>query len=706
MLVVSIPASDNEIGGEWGQRALSRLKNAVGRVESSWRPASPDEGFEIVRRRLFEPIQDKQAFVALDAVARAFVSMYGAPHSEFPSECREAEYERRIKLAYPIHPELFDRLYNDWSTLDKFQRTRGVLRLMAAVIHSLWERSDGNLLVMPATIPIDDPAVQFELTRYLDDQWTPVIAKDVDGEHSLPLRLDREAPNLGRYSACRRVARTIYIGSAPTQRAANRGIDDRQVKLGCVQPGETVATFGDAIRRLTDRATYLYVDGSRYWFSTQPTVTRLAEDRASQLHEHDVMDEIIRRLRDEARSRGDFHRVHACVRGSDIPDEHEARLVILGPEFPHGKGQAGSEALKMARDILDSRGSTPRSYRNTLVFLAGDAVRLKDLQMAIRQFLSWKSIWDEREQLNLDPFQSKQADTKRKNADDTVTVRIPETYQWLLIPNQHDPKGESEWTEIRLQGSDSLALRASKRLKCEELLLVQMGAVRLRLELDRVPLWRGNDVTVKNLVEDFATYLYLPRLRDSDVLIAAIREGIMLPTWQSEAFAYAQSKNEDGRYLGLITGGAGTVQQEGGSVVIKPDVAVQQQQKDFEATAAKAENDSATTDESNQAREHNQAVDTTDSGKSSVHNMEKESTSPVYRRFHGSVKLDSLRVGRDSGRIADEVIQHLVKLIGADVHVTLEIQARLQDGVSEKTIRDVTENCRTLRFDTFGFEEE
>ncbi|MDI9379266.1 Swt1 family HEPN domain-containing protein [Syntrophorhabdus aromaticivorans] len=704
LLVVSIPASDNEIGGEWGQRALSRLKNAIGRVESSWRPASPDEGFEIVRRRLFEPLHEKQAFVARDAVARAFVEMYGTQHSEFPSECREAEYERRIKLAYPIHPELFDRLYNDWSTLDKFQRTRGVLRLMAAVIHSLWERQDGNLLIMPATIPIDDPAVQFELTRYLDDQWTPVIAKDVDGEHSLPLRLDRDAPNLGRYSACRRVARTIYVGSAPTQRAANRGIDDRQVKLGCVQPGETVATFGDAIRRLTDRATYLYVDGSRYWYSTQPTVTRLAEDRANQLHEHDVMDEIVRRLRDEARSRGDFHRVHVCLSSSDILDEHEARLVVLGPEHPHSKGQADSAARKEAQAILDSRGSSPRSYKNTLVFLAGDASRLKDLQTAIRQFLAWKSIWDEREQLNLDPFQSKQADTKRKNADDTVNVRIPEAYQWLLVPNQPDPKGSPEWTETRLQGSDSLALRASKKLKSEEMLLVQMGGVRLRLELDRVPLWRGNDVLVKQLVEDFATYLYLPRLRDSDVLIAAIREGITLLTWQSETFAYAQSKDADGRYLGLVGGGSAAVQSEGGSIVVKPDVAAEQQRRDAEAAKAKAGNGSATVAESERTGEQGQAA-----GAETTRGADTDTPpppAPTYRRFHGSVQLDSLRVGRDASRIADEVIQHLSKYIGANVEVTLEIRAEMPDGATEKTIRDVTENCRTLRFDSFGFEEE
>ena len=279
LLVVSIPASESphqradhgvtdiEVGGERGREALARLKNAIGRVEASWRPASPDEGFEIVRRRLFQPLTGDQ-FVARDAVARAFSELYGQQQQEFPPECREADYERRIKMAYPIHPELFDRLYNDWSTLDKFQRTRGVLRLMAAVIHSLWERNDANLLIMPATVPVDDPRVQFELTRYLEDHWVPVIEKDVDGANSLPLALDRDNPNLGRYSACRRVARTIYMGSAPTQRAANRGIDDRQVKLGCVQPGEAVATFGDALRRLTDRATYLYVDGKRYWYST------------------------------------------------------------------------------------------------------------------------------------------------------------------------------------------------------------------------------------------------------------------------------------------------------------------------------------------------------------------------------------------------------------------------------------------------------
>ena len=188
-------ADDVEVGGQRGREALDRLRNVVGRVESSWRPASAEEGFEIVRRRLFEPIADPAQFKDRDVVARAFADLYRTQQQEFPPECRDADYEKRIRATYPIHPEIFDRLYGDWSTLAKFQRTRGVLRLMAAVIHSRWEKGDRNPMILPASIPIDDPRVQFELTRYLPDNWVPVIEKDVDGPGSLPLRLDGEVPN-------------------------------------------------------------------------------------------------------------------------------------------------------------------------------------------------------------------------------------------------------------------------------------------------------------------------------------------------------------------------------------------------------------------------------------------------------------------------------------------------------------------------------
>ena len=569
LLVISLPASDTagsphaqaddvEVGGQRGREALDRLRNVVGRVESSWRPASAEEGFEIVRRRLFEPMADPEQFKDRDVVARAFADFYRTQHQEFPPECRDADYEKRIKAAYPIHPEIFDRLYTDWSTLVKFQRTRGVLRLMAAVIHSLWEKGDKTPLILPANISIDDPRVQFELTRYLSDNWVPMIEKDVDGPNSLPLRLDGEVPNLGKFSACRRVARTIYLGSAPTTTAAHRGLEDRRVKLGCVMPGESPAIFGDALRRLAGAATFLYQDGPRYWYSTQPTVTKLADDRAEQLKRDPdkVVQELDQRLRADLRNVGDFSRIHPLPQsGQDVPDDLDARLVVLRIDHPYSK-EPGAAAELAAKAIFESRGNTPRLYRNTLVFLAADKTRLQDLDEAARKYLAWESILKEKDVLNLTPQQVKQAETQSVAADGAVTARIPEVYLWLLVPVQKSPQEPVEWQAIRLpSGNDALAVRASKKLRNDELLLTGFAGTRLKMELDRVPLWRNNHVAVKQLAEDFARYVYLPRLKDSAVLVGAVRDGAGLLTWEEESFAFADSFDEaTGRYRGLRGG--------------------------------------------------------------------------------------------------------------------------------------------------------
>jgi predicted AAA+ superfamily ATPase len=703
LLVISLPASDTggsphahaddvEVGGQRGREALDRLRNVVGRVESSWRPASAEEGFEIVRRRLFEPLSDPAQFKDRDVVARAFGDFYRAQHQEFPPECRDADYEKRIKAAYPIHPEIFDRLYTDWSTLVKFQRTRGVLRLMAAVIHSLWEKGDRNPLILPANVSIDDPRVQFELTRYLSDNWVPVIEKDVDGPSSLPLRLDGEVPNLGKFAACRRVARAIYLGSAPTATAAHRGIEDRRVKLGCVMPGESAAVFGDALRRLAGAATYLYQDGPRYWYSTQPTVTKLAEDRAEQLKRDPdkVVQELDKRIRADLRRTGDFSRIHPLPQsGQDVPDDLDARLVALGIGHTYSK-ESGSAAETAATAILESRGNIPRLYRNTLVFLAADKTRLQDLDEAVRRYLAWDSILVEKETLDLSPHQVKQAETQKTAANATVNARLPETYQWLLVPEQVNPQAPITWQAIRLSGTDALAVRASKKLRNEELLVTSLGSTILRKHLDDVPLWRGDHVAVRQIVEDFGRYLYLPRLAGPEVLVQAIRDGVALLTWQSDTFAFAESYDEAvGRYRGLRGGQLVSVQPESAGLLVKPHAA--RVQLDAEA----------------------QAPPPGPGPRPPGPGTGPGPTPPLQppperelRRFHGTVALDPARVGRDASRIADEVIAHLSGLVGAQVRVTLEIEAELPSGVPDQVVRTVTENSSTLKFTSHGFESE
>ena len=717
LLVVSIPASESgvvsphgseiadvEVGGERGRHALERLKNAVGRVESSWRPASAEEGFEIVRRRLFEPITDSQLFVARDATAKAFMELYRTQQQEFPPECRDADYEKRLKAAYPIHPEVFDRLYSDWSTLVKFQRTRGVLRLMAAVIHSLWEKQDRSPLILPANIPIDDTRVQSELTRYLPDNWGPVIEKDVAGPNSLPLRIDGEKPNLGRYSACRRVARTVYLGSAPTSKAANRGVEDRRIKLGCVQPGEAPAIFGDALRYLAHQATYLYADGARYWYSTQPTVKKLAEDRAEQLKNDPdaVAEEVKKRVLMDARQRGDFSRLHPFpLTNADVPDDPDARLVIFGVEYPHAKDQE-SPALGVAKTMLESRGTAPRLYRNTLVFLAPDRARLIELDEAVRNYLAWNSIVQESDgddpPLNLDAQQRRAAKSQRDNANTTVNARIPETYQWLIVPTQPKSQDPVQWQSFRLQGQEALAVRASRKLKNDELLVTKLAASRLRLELDNVPLWRGECVPVKQLAEDFARYLYLPRLRNSQVLVDALHEGVALLSWQQDSFAYADSFDDAvKRFRGLRFGQHVPMgQDELSGILVKPAAAMLQFQAEQAATAAVViGTPSSPSGDPVQPGQPTKAAPS-----------DQPAVAAKPKRFYGSVQLNAQRVGRDAGKIAEEIVQHLSLQPGATVEVTLEITAQMPDGAPDNIVRIVTENARTLKFTAQSFEKE
>jgi predicted AAA+ superfamily ATPase len=713
LVVISLPASDTtgsphavaddvEVGGERGRAALNRLRNAVGRIEASWRPASAEEGFEIVRRRLFEPLIEQSQFVARDTVAQAFYDFYRTQQQEFPPDCREPEYERRLKAAYPIHPEIFDRLYNDWSTLVKFQRTRGVLRLMAAVIHSLWERGDRNPLILPSLIPIDDPRVQFELTRYLSDNWVPVIERDVDGPSALPLQLDRDLPNLGKYAACRRVARTAYLGSAPTATAAHRGIEDRRIKLGCVMPGESPAIFGDALRRLATAATYLYQDGPRYWYSTQPTVTKLAEDRAEQLRRDPdaVTKEIEARVRVDLKKTGDFRRIHPMPQsGADVPDDVDARLVVLGVAHPYSK-EAGNPAEVAAKAILEYRGTAPRLFRNTLVFLAVDKTRLQDLDEAVRRFLAWESILADKDALDLSTHQLKQAEAQKQSADGVVAARLPEAYQWLLVPVQASPHAPVEWQASRLPGQDALAVRASKKLRNDELLITSLAGTRLRMELDRVPLWRGDHVSVKQLAEDFARYPYLPRLADAQVLIDAAASGLDLLTWESDAFAYADSYDEGAaRYRGLRCGQHVPAASLADGLLVKPEVARKQVTAETPIPGPGGGIGTGTAGGVNGGT----GGDGSDSG---VVVEPERIPGPVFRRFHGTVELNPLRVGRDAGDIATEVITHLAGLPQATVRVTLEIEATVPAGAPDHVVRIVTENSRTLKFTSQGFEKE
>ena len=165
--MASLPASQIEVGGEGGQEALDRLEQSFSRVQSTWLPATPEESYEIVRRRLFNDIAGENAMHRDNAV-KQFAKMYREDTDNFPQDCDKDAYQRKLEISYPIHPELFDQLYETWGSIDKFQRTRGILRLMAQVVHELWIGNDPSIMIMPGSMPLSSDTVYPELTRYLN----------------------------------------------------------------------------------------------------------------------------------------------------------------------------------------------------------------------------------------------------------------------------------------------------------------------------------------------------------------------------------------------------------------------------------------------------------------------------------------------------------------------------------------------------------
>ena len=543
------------MGGEAGQATLERIEHTFGRMEAIWKPVGSEEGFEVVRRRLFLPLEDEPA---RDNVCRAFSALYRDGDGEFPSECREARYLERLKACYPIHPELFDRLYADWSTLERFQRTRGVLRLMAAVIHDLWSRSDAGLLVMPGSVGLDAVNVREELIRYLPEGWTSVVESDIDGRNSGPWRVDGENPRFGQAMAGRRVARAVFLGSAPHvvpaagargRRCAGAARDRAAGRAGC--PCSTTPYPG-----FSDRLIYLYRKDRRYWYDTRPNLRRTVEERALQFPQEEVDAEIAQRVRRAARhGRGDFRGVHVCpAESADVPDEQRVRLVVIRPTATHKRGLQDTAALAAAAEILENRGAAPRQHRNMLVFLAADGEAMEGLAREVRRFLAWRSVERDKDALNLDANQRREATEGRSTSDGSVEVRFAEAWRWLLVPTlplSEGNLGDLEWEAIQAQGDDaSIIARAAKRLRTNDTMIPNWSPALLKMELDRW-FWNERDqVSTKAVWDALSAYCYLPRLLDESVFVEAVRAGVA----SGDYFGFATSVSSEGRYEGLKLG--------------------------------------------------------------------------------------------------------------------------------------------------------
>ena len=701
VVLASLPESNSQAGGPRGVAALQSLEAVFNRVQALCKTVAPEEAFEIVRRRLFEPIRDAKA---RDLACRAFADAYVAERAKVPQETQETRYFDRMVQSYPIHPEVFTQLYEEWTTIDGFQRTRGVLKLMAKVIYRLWQDDNKDVMILPGSLPLYDGSARNELVYYLGPGWDPVIDRDIDGERAETTVIETKEPRFGSVQAARRVARTVFLGSAPssvTTKPGIRGLDRARVLLGCLQPGQTSSDYSDALDRLAGQLHYLNSSGdktqeeTRYWFDTRANLRREMEERKQRFEDGSVrgrMAEVLKRITSNAAF---FDGTHIFTPHSDVPDDSALRLIMLPPEQFYSR-EAAQVAFDGVLEYVKHHGTTPRYRGNRLLFIAPDHGALTRLRDCIRVALAWKSIVEDVEQnrLTLDNLQTNQAKKELITAEDVLPRVAREVYKWLLCPSQDTPTSAKPTVEVFPLNTASAALGPEIERVCTDnvLVITIWSPIHLREELKKL-YWKADKTAIGGMAfwEDTLRYLYLPRLKSSQVLEQAIVKG----AGSRDFFGTAYGQHE-GKFDGFKFGDA-NVQLDDTLLLIEPAAA-----KAYEAANPPAIPPGPTPPGPGPLPP---GPGPTPPGPIPPGPTPPgPAPTPKPRAFHGNVAITASTAKMRLVQVAEEIIAVLAADPNADVKVTVEIQVSFPSGASDQTKRAVTENAKTLNFKNADWE--
>lgn len=701
VILASLPESELEAGSVRGVAALKALEKLFGRVQALWKPVATEEAFEIVRRRLFEPIKDLKT---RDVVCRAFADIYREETAKLPSETQEGRYYDRLTQAYPVHPEVFDRLYEDWTTIEGFQKTRGVLKMMAKVISRLWKADNKDLLILPGSLPLDDGGVRNEMTYLLTQGWEAVIEGDIDGDRAESTEIEGKEPRFGKVNAARRVTRTLFLGTAPASvstKSGTRGLDRSRILLGCLQPGQSASDYLDVIARLADRLHYLNNSGdnaainTRFWFDTRANLRREMETRKNRFDlKTDVrkkVEEVVKKLFANVHC---FDGVHTFTPHADVPDDSALRLVVLPPERMYTKDDP-RHVKDGVLEYLKQHGNQPRHRSNRLIFLAGDQGVYSRLRDAVKTALAWEDIVNdvEGDRLIIDQLQKKQAEKEEKSANDVLPRIARECFKWLLCPVQDNPTEEKPTVEafqLNTSGNGTATSEVERICTENELIISTWSPIHLRTRLKEF-YWKADRLSVGAMTfwDDSLKYLYLPRLKNRDTLAAAVRIGAASKDFFGTAYGLKNAQYEGFSF------GDGNVLFNDTLLLIEPEAARQyaiEQKKLIIAIPPEGGKPNLPT----AATEATETI--VAPSKKLAGTVLVEAQMPKAKSFHGSVEVNASLAKSKLNTIAEEIIKLLTSDPNAEVRITLEIAADFPQGVSDTIKRSVSENANSLGF--------
>lgn len=689
-IVVTVPEATDELGGNEGVATAERIGKVLGRIESISAPLDTREAFEVVRRRLFEDTGiDNEA---LERTATRFARMYSQSRRDYPRHASAPEYLDRIVTCYPIHPELFDRLFDDWSSIPNFQKTRGVLRLMAIAIRRL-HNTTSDPLIMPASLRFADSSLSQEFIKHLGGSWEQAV-DEIDGENSRADGLDQQ---LARYQQCgdgaaKRVARTIMFGSVPAALAGktSTGLDEEHIRLGTVQPGDGVSVYNEARNRLAKELYHLHSTNDRYFLHASPNLLKVHQDIVNRISRHE-RDNRIRMIIQESVPRriGEDVAVLPCPENSyEINDDDQVKLVILHPgaHLPSRRSDGDAAfAVPFIEDVMDRCGENRRIRRNMLTFLAARRDSIVTLRREVANLMAWENLSKNREGLKLSTDQSNEAKAHTVKSGQLVDDLLLSAYREIIAPTQADPTKPDfrlQPTSVTNRAQGSIVTNAIETLKERDELVEEIGHNQFQAMLDNYFWQPGTDhLEIREIWNSITQQVYLPRLINRGVLEATINKATKVLDYET-----ADSYDPDLGYQGL--------ESKTSSIMDRPRLLVR-------GAAAQAWREL-------QAEEDTPGADTKSADPTippTVHKQSREIETEIPRTGDNTARLVSVSASKTwTGQAAvdgdyNQVREYIVKSLknaGGNLRVTITIEGDNPDGFDTLAINTISESGEQL----------
>jgi len=512
VLVCTLPSSAPY--GERGEKVLNQLQRIFGRMQVIYTPVEGEEIYEIIRKRLFEDLGNTKEH---EIVASEYFDLYQRLGEEVPSEFREIRYKEKIKRAYPFHPETIDVLFERWGTIPTFQRTRGVLKLLAEIVYDNFTRQDPSPLIQPANINLSNSRIRRMFIEHIGEVFESVLASDIVGDNARTVKIDRQmGSEYAKFKVATGLATSIFFYSfAATER---RGINIQRLRVAFLREGIPPAIVGDALKKLEDidGPLYLHCEKGLYYFSSQVGLNRIILDKEEMIKEEEIKDEIKRRI--EKIAGKDFEVYVWPKSNAEIPDNKKLKLVILPLEYMVDDPNTD----KFTQDILTNYSSGYRTYKNTILFLVSDPNEYEGLKQSVRRFLALKTITSDKEiWKTLTEADKERANKWFKDKDSEVWFKIISTYRHL-IKGSKDGLKKFDLGIPTIGEIPTLSMRVKHYLKDQEILLDKLSP---KVLIEKT--FSEKDER-KNLIEIWEAFLKydLPILESENVLKTTVEKGV------------------------------------------------------------------------------------------------------------------------------------------------------------------------------------